>query len=399
VYVCDQCVSDPALQEFIRANASATSCDYCGREAEAPIACLFDEFAEALRDGFEVDWGNALEYMPFDGGDWAIPGAQIDTWDLLEHYPLELEEELHRDVVEYFDDVTWAPRYFFGVAPDERLQFSWASFVDYVSHHARYLFLSTGEAHDEYDETIPVSDVLRALGDAVREAEIVRPLPEGTVLYRARAHARDDRPENASELGAPPAQYARTSSRMSPNGIAMFYGALDEETALKESGGRGIAWHLTLATFEVGPGFQVLDLGDPPPAPSVFDAEHRHLIAPLRFLHVFVEEVRKRIRRDEAEHLEYVPTQIVAEYFRHMYERQTGERVNGIAYRSAIAPNGANVVLFIGNDDCVDEFGTDATRKVRLTSFKHLSAVGHRGRCAHSRGRSARGDGPVSSTR
>jgi hypothetical protein len=171
---------------------------------------------------------------------------------------------------------------------------------------------------------------------------------------------------------------------MSPHGIPMFYAALERETALRETsaGGRGIAWYLTLATFEAGSGFQVLDLAELPAIPSVFDADCRHLIEPLRFLHVFVDEVRKPIRRDEYEHVEYVPTQIVAEYFRHLYERQTGERVDGIAYRSAIAADGSNVVLFIGNSDCVDDFAGGDIRKVKLVAFERLrtelrAAEGH----------------------
>jgi len=131
-----------------------------------------------------------------------------------------------------------------------------------------------------------------------------------------------------------------------------------------------------MATFETGPCFEVLDLVDLPAIPSVFDSERRHLIAPLRFLHVFVEEVRKRIARDQQEHLEYVPTQIVAESFRHLYEHQTGQRVDGIAYRSAVVTEGSNVVLFIENDGCVDEFGPAPSneRKVRLLSFERLRA-------------------------
>jgi hypothetical protein len=47
--------------------------------------------------------------------------------------------------------------------------------------------------------------------------------------------------------------------------------------------------------------------------------------------------------------------QIVAEYFRHLYEQQ-------------------NVVLFIQNDDCVDAFepAPSNERKVRLVSYEHL---------------------------
>lgn len=375
VFVCDNCVGNEALKDFIRENADAELCDYCGREEAEPIACPIDDFFQALQDGFDVDWDDALEFMPFEGGDWAIPDAQKDIWDILDYYQLDLQDDLRNDVLDHFDHVTFAPRYYFGVAPNERLRYGWDSFVEHVSHRSRYLFLTAGaEEGDEDREGIPVSDMLRELGAAVHESGLVRPLDAGTVLYRARAHNKDERPSTATELGAPPAQCARISSRMSPHGIPMFYAARERETALKEtsSGARGIAWYLTLATFETGSDFHILDLAELPPIPSVFDTNARHLIEPLRFLHVFVGEVGKPIRRDEYEHLEYVPTQIVAEYFRHLYERQTGERVDGIAYRSAIAADGSNVVLFIGNEDCVDDFAAGDVRKVRLVNFEHL---------------------------
>jgi hypothetical protein len=374
MFVCADCVDDDALKSFVRENAVADRCDYCGRRANEPIACPTDDFMQALQEGFDVDWDDALEFMPFDGGDWALPDANRDIWDILDEYQLDLQEDLRRDVVDRFADISFAPRYFFGVAPDERLRYGWNAFVEHVSHRARYLFLTVGG--DAEPGEIPVSEMLRELGAAVHEADLVRPLPEGEVLYRARGHRKDAYPSTAAELGAPPAEQARISSRMSPNGIPMFYAARERETALRETsgGGRSMVWYLTMATFEAGPDFQVLDLVDLPPVPSVFDAEQRHLISPLRFLHVFVDEVSKRIARDEYEHLEYVPTQIVAEYFRHLYEQQTGQRVDGIAYRSAVVDKGSNVVLFIGNSDCVDAFppAPDNARKVRLASFERL---------------------------
>jgi HEPN superfamily RES-like protein/RES domain-containing protein len=376
MFVCDECVDDQALKSFIRDNAESGQCEFCGREADEAIACPVDDFLQVLKDGFEVDWDDALNFMPFDGGDWAIPDAQKDISDVLDWQQLDLQDDLRDAVIRRFEDVTFAPKYFFGASPAERLSSGWNGFVEHVSHHSRYLFLTTGAEQDsEFDRYgIRVADMLRELGNAIHEANLVRPLAPGTVLYRARAHGKNDRPETAAELGAPPARLARISSRMSPHGIPMFYAARECETALKEtsSGGRGMVWHLTLGAFEVGSGFQILDLADVPAVPSVFDVERRHLIEPLRFLHVFVDEVRKPIRRNEEEHIEYVPTQIVAEYLRHLYEHQTGERVDGIAYKSAIATNGSNVVLFIDNDDCVDDFAGDDVRKVKLVDFRHL---------------------------
>jgi hypothetical protein len=376
VFVCDDCVDDDVLKKFIRDNAESDECDFCGREEEEAIACPVDDFFQVLKEGFDVDWDNALNYMPFDGDDWAIPDAQKDIWDLLDWQQLDLQDDLRDAVIRHFQDMTFAPRYFFGASPAERLRYGWDAFVEHVSHRSRYLFLTTG-ANQENDLDpygIRVADMLRELGAAIHETGLIRPLAPGTVLYRARAHGKNDRPETATELGAPPARYARISSRMSPHGIPMFYGARERETALREtsSGGRGIAWQLTLATFEVGSDFHVLDLAELADVPSVFDGARRHLIEPLRFLHVFVDEISKPIRRDEYEHLEYVPTQIVAEYLQHLYEHQTGEKVDAIGYRSAIAVGGSNVVLFIDNNDCVEDFEQDGAGKVKLTGFTHL---------------------------
>jgi HEPN/RES N-terminal domain 1/RES domain len=377
MFVCDNCVDDEALKALIRDGAEADSCEFCGRGEAAPIACPIDDFFQWLKEGFDVDWDDALNFMPVDGGDWAIPGAQLDIWELLDWFQIDLQDDLRDAVIRQFDNETFAPRYFFGSSQAERLEYGWNRFVDFVTHHSRYLFLRTGAEADEHDPyAIPAADMLRELGEAIQETGLVRPLDVGTVLYRARAHGRDDRPKAASELGAPPAEFARISSRMSPHGIPMFYAARERETAQREtsSGGRGLASYLTLATFEAGSGFNVLDLAELPDIPSVFDPARRHLLEPLRFLHLFADEVRKPIRRDEQEHLEYVPTQIVAEYLRHLYEQQTGERVDGIAYRSVIAANGSNIVLFIKNDACVDDFGGDDARKVKLTGFEHLRA-------------------------
>jgi hypothetical protein len=42
---------------------------------DTPIARPVDDFFQWLKKGFDVDWDDALKFMPFDGDDWAIPGA------------------------------------------------------------------------------------------------------------------------------------------------------------------------------------------------------------------------------------------------------------------------------------------------------------------------------------
>jgi hypothetical protein len=83
------------------------------------------------------------------------------------------------------------PRALLALVPSSAAQ-SWSTV------RSRYLFLTVGDDADPGE--IPVSEMLRELGSAVQEAELVRTLPEGTLLYRARSHGRNDYPTTASEL-------------------------------------------------------------------------------------------------------------------------------------------------------------------------------------------------------
>jgi hypothetical protein len=76
--------------------------------------------------------------------------------------------------------------------------------------------------------------LLVAIGDALRDGGVVRPLPD-MPAYRVRAHGSREHPKSATELGAPLAARVDRSSRMSPAGVPLFYGALDPATTTAEA--------------------------------------------------------------------------------------------------------------------------------------------------------------------
>lgn len=370
MYVCDSCVDEEALQEFIQANAVMDSCDFCGREAAEAIACDFDDFKHVFASGIAVDWDNALDFMPRDGDGWALDDAHTDIYDLLTDGELdvELHPALFQAVVDAFIDISYAPRYYFDVAPDEALRYGWERFVTEVMHTRRYFF-GAAAADDDDPREISPADMMSALGRVVAERQLVRPLVAGAELFRGRLQERGlPPPAGAKELGTPPADRVRRSSRMSPNGIAMFYGTFDEETAVAETvaAGRAADEDLTIGVFRTHAEMQIVDLVDPPPVLSRFLEDPDNSRPALRFLHRFVDEAKRPVDRNEREHLEYVPTQIVTEYFRHIHERGYGERVDGISYRSAANDGGASVVLFVDNGDCADEEPRAGERKLVL---------------------------------
>jgi hypothetical protein len=107
---------------------------------------------------------------------------------------------------------------------------------------------------------------------------------------------------------------------MSPAGISMFYGALNEETALQETCVRhdGKPAEATIATFELVEDLYVLNLTALPEYPSVFGSDEANLDRPtVHFVHSFVRDFTQAVEKDGREHIEYVPSQVVTEYVRY----------------------------------------------------------------------------------
>jgi hypothetical protein len=93
---------------------------------------------------------------------------------------------------------------------------------------------------------------------------------------------------------------------------------------------------------------RVVSLQDPPPVPSLFDEQRRHLRTVTAFLRGFVEEATQVVNPSDWQNLEYVPTQVVAETFRYDLP------VDGILWRSSKDPSVTSCVLFISNTEVAD---------------------------------------------
>lgn len=133
----------------------------------------------------------------------------------------------------------------------------------------------------------------------------------------------------------------------------MFYGALDEHTAIAETvpGKLKKGETLYVGAFVTLEEFSVVDLTELPPIPSLF-SERRYLRPVLRFLHSFVRDFSKPITKDGRVHIEYVPTQIATEYFRHSFEPYDGQPIRGIVYPSSRVAAGTACVLFFAREEC-----------------------------------------------
>jgi hypothetical protein len=131
----------------------------------------------------------------------------------------------------------------------------------------------------------------------------------------------------------------------------MFYGAADETTAIAEVWPPGKRnKHLTVGSFVAAQPMTLLDLTLMKPIPSFYDTAHQDERTELRFLAQFATDLSQPVDQNGREHIDYVPTQIVTEYFRRVFV----QKVDGIVYSSCQNEGGRSCVLFVENDGCRD---------------------------------------------
>ena len=366
-WVCAECFCDNAIRAFIIQRAEASACSYCEREADGEsIAAPLDDVLGLIVRGLEKIYRDPNdEGVLWESAEGGWQGAVLGSHDVVaENLPLpEGSDELLEDILASLQDRQWCQRGFWQLTPDEALIYGWDEFCHTVKHETRYLFTvaaDRGEAHRGSEEIEPAR-MLGQLGRLISEAGLVHQVPIGESVLRARVHDGTEEVRRASELGPPGAESARFSNRMSPAGIPMFYGAFDAATAEAETcePHRDAGRVLSVGRFKVARDLHVLDLSVLPPVPSIFDEDMSALRPGLIFLHEFAKDVARPIEKDGREHIEYVPTQIVTEFFRRVFTQPGAPPLDGIVYRSS-RTNGACCVLFLDQSDVKDAGDADS---------------------------------------
>jgi RES domain-containing protein len=345
-FVCDECVEDEFLKNVIRAASQVLNCDYCGRASEdciaAPASVLIELIAETVNNYFCEP---GMAGVPYEGG-YLIEA--ISTHEMLDHLGFECRFELFKDMVSVFNNDFWVPAadgHWASSHERDILHSSWSLFCREVQHRTRFFFGTADLPGDAEPQDFAPKSMLPTLGRLVNTIDLVRSLGKGHLLSRVR-----EKPievgwmANSDSMGAPPPEHAR-AGRMNPAGISYLYLAYDQATAVSEVA-RSLPANLVIATFEVRREIRVLDLSTLPELPSIFDVDQIMIREGLLFLERFVTDISKRVVKDGSEHVEYVPSQVICEYFAQIYTTTDGRGLDGLVYPSALLPGGRNLVLF-----------------------------------------------------
>lgn len=339
--VCAKHFSDQAIAGYVNESGFEDECDYCGGQRVVTLESLVEFLLEAVIFFYSDPTG----FSPWDGG------FAVNTYDseevLFDEFELDLDSyQLDKDIRDWLDPgCIWADEKGYRGEDSGFLLFPWRIFKDMLKRQSRF-HVHGHVVGDYHGQNVTVADFLRSLLVEIDKLKLSTVLTTDTELFRSRLHPENINLDKPADFASPPSDFANQPNRMSPPGVSMFYGALDVQTAIRETVSEGCPPLVTVAVCKPKSDLVVLDLTKIPSLPSRFDALSRDNYFILDFLTEFTLDFARPILRDGKEHIEYLPTQFITEHFKD-FMKIDHKKIDGILYPSTKNKNGRCIVLFI----------------------------------------------------
>lgn len=365
-YVCSRHIDDYAIKEFIRENTYNGKCSYCGRKGKV---VAFLELMKLIMCGIGLIYEDAANWMSYESKEGGYLGNTYHNEELIDEL-LEIDNyELQQDVTYGIADLAWSTRNDYYSTEKDLLDENWKLFKEVVKYKNRYLFAQSSKFKTDEDSRRPF-DVFINLSAAILPLNLLTTLSVKTKLYRVRQHNLKEEVEKLIDIASTPQEYAVYSNRMSPAGISMFYCSFDDETAKLETIERNSdKTYISIGTFSGKRELNIIDFSRLFNV-SVFDKEKQKYFYISQFLKSFIKDLSKDIKKDGKEHIEYVPTQIVTEFFRYVYAEEIKMAIDGIIYPSSKNIGKNACVLFFDSNECIEELNLIKLETKALTVKK-----------------------------
>lgn len=368
-FLCPDHYSDKYISNFICKHGHNGRCSYCGKNTTVIDLRDFIEYlGNKIQEWFE-DIDDAclpLERSFYDDDDEEISGFvrrngyiapgdatfYVSTEEAMEDLGLIAHgcgsEILNNDVSLFLYISNRIRKNPTMLLLSDELSLKWKQFCDLVKYKQRYTFFKSDIFSNNviYHSDNGLFDILSELRSLVHSIETK--VVKGTSIYRCRVCDKKDIISCFDDMTSPPSKFAK-SNRFNPAGISMFYGAFDEQTAIKEVQNYTTQNDLIIlyGTFELKKDISVIDLFNMPVISFWMDNWQE-----ISFLYQFHNEISKPIAHNDSV-VEYVPTQIFTEYLRYLCLDNDNKHYDGIVYKSSIT-NKRNIVLFYGQKDSAD---------------------------------------------
>lgn len=369
-YICPNCVYQADLQKFVQYHIGEKNCcSICNKYCKVmPL----DEFLAYVKNCIISHYDDAANFMPHDSREGGYMGGQTyDTYDLIKDELFSEESLQLQDILQnYLGDKIWGDTYADSNAA-EPLWNAWEHFKNIAIKQYRYTFLAlqmhpTPNQFTAANSSSP-KDTLSMLQSLIQEYQLFTKIPFGTIFYRARVLGNGS-PCTIHQLCPPPAKLT-PAGRMNSVGISLFYCSADKDTCLHEINTPLIQQNRVVAHFKNLRELIVLDLTNLPSLPSIF-SEKKDERPTLQFLHGFAQEISEPLPKDDNLKLQYIPTQILTEYFRYFVTESNHKKLDGICYQSAVHPSGKNYALFFDQNDFKDVNYENVSSHSKTPSFE-----------------------------
>ena len=366
--VCDYCFGDQYLKNRIkekRRELGKGRCDFHRRKKGVSI----EDVAEIVAPVFEgfYDAGHTLFYEEPDSGDVTIELdgqilsdcieelCQISEQCVVKELSKLVQKAEAMKIMGMSSETDYGERRYARYGSDyNTISMVWELFKARVKHNVRYL------------DADAIKNLKQIFFGIENISGAIKNLKKGTLVHRCRLEtdhktAKSYLEEPFIHLSAPPRELSK-HNRLSAKGISCFYGAFNQETAVAEV--RPAIHSLIFSCkFELRRPIRVIDLTvfrnvkDYRP----FDKRYADRHKLFRFLNEFLKELKSPISPEEAD-LDYLPAQVVAEYFRHHMGTEIG-KIEGIIYYSSQKKNGKNIALFGNASKCLENEIHEIERK------------------------------------
>lgn len=349
--VCADCFDDIDIQAFIASSADELACDFCGKSsANGPVAAPLEGVVEFMVEAIDREYDRAVNALGWESAEGGFQGPHWDSYDLLtEQIDIALPNDdgrLLEILVECLGDNDWCERSPYALREDERYISSWEEFCNFIKYQRRYFFLQPQRQRADGELLSPPS-LLEFISETVVDYGLLTTILTGSIVYRARQLKPGQTLRSSLDFGPPHVDKATRSNRMSPAGIVMFYGSSESDTAVAEIDDK-LEWGIAVGTFRTLRDLRVVDLTRLPRPLRFFESqpetsiENRYV---LSFLNRFGVSMAAKVEPGDREHIDYVPTQVVTEWFR-TSPLGNEPNIDGILYRSAQRAVGTSLVLF-----------------------------------------------------
>lgn len=364
--VCEKHFDEKDILKFILENGDTNlKCSFCDEtedDIEITTKITWDDLLGRIVPcikNFYDDPANGLSYVSAEGG---YLGNTYDTLELLQDViGIDAEFEVVEEIANSITQEFWTEAEFYGETYTDHLNYTWEAFSDLVKYKVRYVFNEVEVKSNNYDSSHKPFLILKDIGRFITQLNLIITVPEKSNFFnqyiffqRARQHKATDKVSACQDIGSAPNNFAG-ANRFSAEGISIFYGAENEDTAINEViNVEKKDEFISIGNFYPAKELNLIDLRNIPKI-GFFDTENIKLIEPARFLKMFVESISQKLEKDGNERIEYIPSQIVTEYLRHVLPTSLKRTVHGIVYKSVQNANKDCYAIFADRFQCSDE--------------------------------------------